>query len=333
MTYIYVVHALSVCKLRLASIIRLVSISCMLVFFVDQFITNAFAESGIPALIPIEDYRDFLSFGTDTLRSNETINQTGFTKLLFVDAVAARGNDIFVADTSQRTIFHIDRAQRSLSKFAFLKGGISTDLYIASDLSVYVIDQSQRQVIQYSRDGRIIRIFENNTALANPVAVVESEELNRVLIADSVAGHIVSFNKLGGLSRIIGQNINIPNPVSNIKDMVSSNGFIYLLDQVARQVSIIDTEGRHLYSIGSQQLKQPVAMAVDYCQRIFVADQFDNSIHVFFDEDHLIVFKNYSSGLYGLELLTDIWIDNELLYISDGASGNIKVLRIEGGCS
>lgn len=305
----------------------------MLVFFVEPFITDAFADNGIPELIPIEDYRDFLSFGSDTLRPKETNKQTGITKLLYVAAVAARGNDIFVADTSQRTIFHIDRAQRSLSKFASLSGGIATDLYIASDFSVYVIDQLQRQVIQYSRDGRIIQIFENNMELANPVAVVESDELNRILVADGVAGHIVSFNKLGGTSRIIGQNINIPNPVSNIKDMVSSNGLIYLLDQVSRQVSIIDTEGRHLYNIDSQHLKQPVAIAVDSCQRLFVADQFDNSIHVFNDKESLTVFKNNNAGLNGFELITDLWIDNELLYITDGASGYIKVMLIDGGCS
>ena len=318
-----------------ARIICLMLIACMLVFVVEQLITDAFADNIIPALIPIEDHRDFIRFAADPQRPDATNNRvTGFTKLLYVDAVAARGNDIFVADTSQRTIFHIDRARRTLSVFAALTGGVTTDIYVASDFSVYVIDRIHGQVIQYSRDGRIIRIFENNRALISPIAVVESEDMHRrVLVADGVAGHIAVFNRLGNLSRIIGQNINSPHPVSNIIDMVSGDGIIYLLDQTAREVSIIDFEGRHHYSMGNLQLKQPVAMAVDYCQRIFVADQFDNSIHVFYDEDPLIIFENDNGGINGFKLITDLWIDNELLYVADGATGNIKVLRIEGGCS
>ena len=104
----------------------------LVIFNGTYFIANATADTGVPVLIPVEDYRDFLTFGTDPFRSDTIKDQTtGFTKLLSIDAVAARGNDIFVADTSQRMIFLIDRAQRSLSKFAPLRGGESTDLYFA----------------------------------------------------------------------------------------------------------------------------------------------------------------------------------------------------------
>lgn len=287
----------------------------------------------LPVLIPVDEYGDFISYGRDALRhdSGKKFN-TGFTRLFAVDAVAARGNDIFVADIGQRSIFHIDRAQRSISKFASLDGGLSTDLFFAVDFSLYVIDQRQRQVIQYARDGRVVAKYENSIDLSSPVAVVESEEMNRVLIADGLAGKIAMFNRLGSMFGIIGQNINIQHPAGNITDMVTENGFIYLLDKVAREVSVIDTEGRPLYSVGASILKQPVAIALDYCRRIFVADQFDNSIQVFNDDEHLTTFENMR-GRYRIEQLSDIWIADELLYVADGVSGSIKILRIEGECS
>ena len=138
----------------LATTLKYVLVVCLLMFSGIHFVADATADDGIPVLTPVEDYRDFISIGTDPFRPDTMKDQTtGFTKLLSIDAVAARGNDIFVADTSQRMIFLIDRAQRSLSKFAPLKGGGNTDLYFASDFSLYVINQFDRQVIEYSRDG------------------------------------------------------------------------------------------------------------------------------------------------------------------------------------
>ncbi len=321
------------CEPLLATAVRYVLVICLIIFSGKHFIPDVSADDGFPLLTPLEDYRDFISFSIDPLRPNATKNQaTGFTKLLFIDAVAARGNDIFIADTSQQMIFLIDRAQHSLSKFAPLTGGGTTDLYFASDFSLYVINQSRGQVIQYSRDGSVIRTFGGRQDLSNPVAVVQSAELNRLLVADGLSAHIVMFNKLGGLSRVIGQNINISNPASSIIDMASANGFIYLLDKLAREVRIINPDGNLLYNFGSSQLKLPVAMAVDYCGRIFVADQFDNAIHVFFDETPLTIVKSNHPGLSGFQLITDLWIDNELLYVTDGPAGRIRVLRIEGGC-
>lgn len=325
-------HALFVCKQMLANVLPLMYVPCLVIFLASQFITDAIAAHGLPVLMPVEEYRDFISYASDPLRSNPETNETGgFAKLFSIDAIAARGNDLFVADSAQRSLFLIDRAQHSISKFVPLQGAGGTDLSIASDFSVYVIDRSQRQVLQYSRAGHLLGTFAHNIELSSPVAVAESAELDRVLVADAVTGHIVVFNKLGGLSRILGQSINAPWPISSIIDMVSDRGYIYLLDRLAREVSVIDIDGRHLISMGGLQLKQPVAMAIDHCQRLFVADQFNNSLHVFYDNAPLIVFEN-STGLNGVVMITDIWIDNALLYVADGVTGSIKVLRITGSC-
>ncbi len=305
---------------------------CFIYIFIIFFATgNVLAET--PELIALEEYSDFLSSGQDPLiLDSESTPTSGFNRLLKADAITARGNDIFVADTSQRTIFHIDRSQRLLSKFASLQGGIASDIFVASDFSVYVIDQFLGQVIQYSRDGRKTGAFGNQSNLTSPVAITESEDSHRLLVADKVTNQVLVFNRLGGLSRIIGQNINIPNPAGSILDIASEKGFIYLLDELTREVSVTDTDGRKLYSVGNAQLKNPVAIALDQCRRLYVADQFDSSIHVFMGEDPLVVFENRIFGP-GMEMISDISIDNGLLYISDGITGYIKVMKIEGECS
>ncbi len=115
-----------------------------------------------PELLIINDYIDFIPRGHDPLDFDASGNLSGdYIKLLFVDSVAARGNDIFVADTTQRKIFRIDSIQRTISEFATLGPGIGTDLYVSDAFSLFVIDNQAGRVIEYFRDGRKIREFGN----------------------------------------------------------------------------------------------------------------------------------------------------------------------------
>ena len=314
--------------------------NCIFIFFIlsinacqaeDTRPNNTLAGNGL-ALIPIDNFRDFLSFSNDPLNEgNLQTPASGYTQILSADAVAAYGNDIFVADPSQRTVFRIDRGRRTLSRFASLENGAETDLYVSSDLSLYEIDGFQRQVTQYGFDARQVRVYQNNLELSTPVAIAESRQFGGILVADRVANQIVAFNRLGGLSRILGQNINVGPVAGSIKDMTADENFIYILDELGRQVNTVDMEGRVLYSFGKEQLKQPVALAVDRCHRVFVADQFDNAIHVYLDDTHLASF-NSNSGYTGLVRLNDIDIDIDVLYMADGATGDIRMMRIDGKC-
>lgn len=314
------------------SVIQNILLACLLALFTGISPAQDIADIRAPVLTLLEEHRDFMSHAPDLLRANAITDiTTTYTRLFSIAAVAARGNDIFVVDTSQRAVFRIDRMQRSISKFASVQGGTASDLYVADDLSVYVVDQLQRQVIQYSRDGQVIANYANSLDLSSPVAVVESDESHRVLIADRLSSHIAVFSRTGRLSGRIGENINIPSTVSSINAMVSDRDWIYLLDQTAREVSVIDNEGIQLYKVGREDLKQPVSIAVDECQRLYVADQFDNSIHIYHFDEPVLRIEN-SRRADAVQLLTDIWIDYELLYVADGISGSIKVFRIEGGC-
>jgi len=291
------------------------------------------STSLVPTLTPIQDFQDFIPFGMDPFQFDKPSEiSKGSTRILFAGAVAARGNDIFVADTVQKLIFRIDRAQRTITTFKALSSGQPTALYLASDLSLYVVDRVQNQVLRYTRDGHLVTTFRDSFTLANPVDVMETAGTGRVLIADQLGAKIIEYNRAGAINRTIGQNINRPSPASSIIAMTASRDNIYLLDNVAREVRVTTADGELLYSAGSPSLKQPVALAVDNCQRLYVADQFNNAIHVFYDEDPLTVYENTHPGLSGFLQITDLWIDNDFLYVADGPTGKIKVLLIEGNC-
>jgi hypothetical protein len=296
-------------------------------------ICHSNANDGTSLFTHMEDYDDFISFGTDHFHEDVTAsNPADFNKLLFVSAVAARGNDIFVADTGQRMIFRIDRAQKTLSFFAPLATEQTPGLYLTTSLSLYVVDRVQKQVIEYTRDGSAVTTFRDSFTLSSPVDVVESDRLDRILVADSVGARVVVFNRLGGMVNVIGQKINIPNPMVSVVAMATEKDLIYLLDKAAKEVQVINQEGEFLYDFGDSQLKQPAALAIDRCGRVFVADQFDNAIHVFQEKRHLYVHANKKPGLTGFQLITDLWVDETYLYVADGPAGRIRVFRIEESC-
>ena len=309
-----------------------------LLSFILMFIcgTSVIADTSptslTPTLTPVAQYENFIFFGVDPLRFEATKDAFGSTRLLFAAAVAARGNDLFVADTGQQTIFHIDRAQNTISKFVTLTSGQFTALYLAQDLTLYVADRNQHQVVQYARDGRLLKTFRDPFLLSSPVDVAEAEGLDRVLIADELGAHIIEYSHIGAPIEVIGQDINIPDPLSSITAMAVNGKEIFLLDNLAREVHVINSSGELLYRISSPDMKQPMALAVDECQRIFVADRFDNSIYVFHYDNLLTVYKNENPGLSGFQYITDLWIDNNYLYVADGPTGRIKVFLIEGDC-
>ncbi|MEE8321049.1 MAG: hypothetical protein V3R68_04310, partial [Gammaproteobacteria bacterium] len=174
---------------------KITKILCELFFigavFIVLNICPVFADDAIPIFTIIEDYDDFIFPGTDPLHVDETNTEpNGSGKLLYISAVAARGNDIFIADTGQRKIFHINKAQHTLSTFAPLATGQTAGLYLTTGLSLYVVDRVQSQVIQYTRDGRLVTTFHDKSALSSPVDVVESDGLNRILVADNIVAHV-----------------------------------------------------------------------------------------------------------------------------------------------
>ena len=117
--------------------------------------TPVIANTATLELIQVDDFRDFLRVYPDPFLSHNTSAITGKRKkVLFISAVAARRNDIFLIDSARRQIFRIDKSQRTISTFAPLASGDSSGLYLSETLSLYVVNRRQRQVIEFKRNIR-----------------------------------------------------------------------------------------------------------------------------------------------------------------------------------
>ncbi|HSW51589.1 MAG TPA: NHL repeat-containing protein [Sulfuricaulis sp.] len=243
--------------------------------------------------------------------------------------VAVTANDVFIADLGRRELLRADRAQQTFSRFAPLPpraGGVAVDRWS----SVYVTEPAQRRVAEYRRDGSPAQVYTDVTSLSNPVDVAIGPS-DRVYVADAGGARVVVFNRLGQVVQLIGEKAGRPNPFRSVAALAAGPEGLYVLDPLARQVHALTFEGESRFSFGESSLRLPVSLAVDRFERVFVADQADNTIRVFEPKQTGGTLGRRIEGVR-FQRLNDVWVDDTgLLYVADAVAG-VSMLRVPPPC-
>lgn len=243
--------------------------------------------------------------------------------------VAVSGNDLFVADLGRRELLRIDRGLQTVSRFVPLPaqgGALAVDRWS----SVYLIEPGLRRVVQYRRDGSLAQTYADPGSLTRPVDVV-ADATERVYVADAAGARVVVFNRLGQVTRLIGERGDRPNPFRSITALAASAHGLYVLDALAQRVHALDYEGAARFGFEVRVLRQPAALAVDRHERVFVADAGAATVWMFEPAR--------AGGLAGrrlegvrLERPGDLWIDDAgFLYVADAHAG-VLTLTVPPPC-
>ena len=248
---------------------------------------------------------------------------SGYLTWLSPTAVAARANFVYVADSGRRQIFRYDLAQQKMRPYADFAGGAVTAMALGPDLSLFVADSGARQVLHFSFDGRLLQKFGNDPQLARPVAVLVDEFGGSVWVADSLYSHVVVFNSLGRVLSVLRSSL-----ARNIQAMALGPDGLYLLDRLAGQVVVIGRDGGDRYTLGQGTLRLPGAIAVDRFNRVFVSDDFDNTLKVY--ERGQLVSSVGGSGatLNSFNQIASLWIDQNRLYVVDRLNARIQTFQV-----
>ncbi|MCF6323565.1 MAG: hypothetical protein L3J89_04450 [Gammaproteobacteria bacterium] len=246
--------------------------------------------------------------------------------------VAARGNFVFVVDAGPELLYRYDLSRNELKVVLNLKGvmaGEVTDLYVYPDHSFLLVDPDSARVLHFSRNGRLIRIFQDGLNLIRPVAVTYDEEMGRVLIADGSSDDVLVFSTTGQLQGVIGTRGVQEGQFLNITAMTSGADGIYVTARLGHRLQVMGRDGSHVKSFQSDAVVFPLAVAVDRSGNTFVSDYLDNSIKVFQDGLFLesIAGSGFSPGRF--KRISDLWYDEGFLYAVDSLNGRIQVLRVE----
>lgn len=247
----------------------------------------------------------------------------GFVTWTSITAVSARGTFLYVFDASRQQIFRYDLVRQSMTTFAPYPGARVTALAVAPDQSVYVADSGTKNVVHFSRDGKLLQTFSNPRELARPVALAIDQASGNVSVADAVLNHVAVFNSLGLLLDLVA-----PSEARSIAAMARGPQGLYLLDRIGRQVVVIGRDEQEQPGFGADSLRDPAAIAVDQYGRVFVADNFYRSIRIFKEGELIGSVGADGSAPVMFGQIGGLWLDGNTLYAADSLNGRVQSFTV-----
>jgi hypothetical protein len=243
--------------------------------------------------------------------------------------VAAYGDVLMVADAGARTLWRVERGRDAMAPFAsFIGSGAEqgASLQLGNDFSAWVALPAEHKVVQYDARGRLVREWRDEANAPRPVAVAVPEDRSELLVGDGASAQIVVFNPLGRVLRVLGSNR--AHMLQSIAAMCLGSRGLYVLDRLAQQVVLLDAAGEVIELLAENELVQPRAMTVDRSDRIFVADDADQSIKVFRGGRLLATAGGLGSGPGRFGRIESLAVDGNLLYVADSVNARIQVMLV-----
>lgn len=246
-------------------------------------------------------------------------------------AIGARGNMVYIVDGAKQLVYRYDNSNESLTPMYMLNThlqGIPTAVTVAQDGSFYLADPFARQVLHFSMQGTLLRSYQNPGNLANPVAINLSAGGN-IMIADHLYDHVLVFNRVGQALRAFGQRGTAKGQFLEVIDMASGPDGIYVLDRLSKSVKVFSEEGVLLRELLRPEVIDPTAIAVDYAERVYISDAFDDTIKIYSRSGLLETVGG--SGLQNgqFRMISDLHVDNSFLYVADSANDRVQVFLLK----
>lgn len=249
----------------------------------------------------------------------------GFQRFIHPAAVAGRGSDTYVADIGAGAVFRFDSSLDAMVALPGIRAQKGIQLHVGGDLSLYVLDQAGRRVLQYARSGQLLGTFSDPLNLGRPVDVALDETRGRLLVADGMYNHLVAFHPMGGGAQVILLRSGAGERVFSIAAMAIGAEGIFLSDPLCACIALVSLDGAVLRTFGHHEVNQPGPIAVDRDNRVFVIDVFDGSLKVFW---HGELIHDLSAGELGLRQINDVWVNDGSIILAGGTGTGVKIMRL-----
>lgn len=245
-----------------------------------------------------------------------------FVKLRTPTAIALRGNDLLIVDSGAARIWRADLALNTLSAIAGAPATLNTRVALGPDLSAWVLDGASRQVLRFSRDGRLLQSYRLANAVLSPVAFVLADSGATVLVADDVQRQWVEYRSPGGFATPVRPTSAGRNRILGVDGLALHADTLYVLDRSAAVVHVVRRGGQVLTHLGEGDLKQPTALAADRFGRVFVLDAQDRAVKRLSPGQPVQIFDAVQLGV---QQIGGIAVDEQFLAIADRLTGQIVI--------
>lgn len=247
----------------------------------------------------------------------------GFTSFIFPSALAAKAQDLYIADAGARKIYRFNTNMQSLSIVPDIEATNLTRLQVAPDYSLLVLDPARSVISSFGRGGQKLQTLSSPVASAHLTEFMVDESYGRIYAVDQLNQQLIPLHPLGSAEMPL-----ITAGAGEIKSLGALTGvgrILYMVDAGCACIVAIDEAGQVLERIGQGELIQPKALVADRSGHLFVADGFDRTLKVFLRGT--LVASYTQSKLHVIDI-TALAVDQSSLYVADGPGAQVVVFRI-----
>ena len=235
-------------------------------------------------------------------------------------AVALRGADLLLADLGTARLWRADLAGNVVTGIAGAPVGVGVALALGPDLSAWVLDPGSRQVLRYSRDGLLLQSQRIGLTTSRPVGLALADGGLTLLLADGAGAQWSEQRGPGGLLITVAPERAGGHRISGVDGLALGRDGVFVLDRLAGVVHRVSRQGAVLQTLGEGELKQPVALAVDRQDRVYVHDALDGSIKRLAAGAPV---QRWTAGVLGVQRIGGLAVDGLMLAVTDALSGSV----------
>lgn len=250
---------------------------------------SPFAIAAYKGIIGVTDIHapDVILFDKDN-NSFTIISKCGASYFTTPTGIAITGNRVYVADSSQKSVFIISRSGSclgSITNSLFIR---PTSVAIAGNGDIYIVDTGMNMVFVYDNRDKFKFSFGSHGDGAGefnfPTGITIKN--NTVFIIDSLNFRIQIFTLHGKFISFFGKQGDGSGDFARPKGIaVDSDGIIYISDALFDVVQMFSAKGDYLMTFGRHgtdggELSMPSGIVVEH-GRIYVADALNNRIDIF----------------------------------------------------
>ncbi len=201
---------------------------------------------------------------------------------------------------------------------------------------MFIADTEAHRVLVLDRDGNTVLTWgtkgDKLGQFKYPLGIAVDEQ-GRVCVSDTGNNRIQVFDAAGKFLRIFGSKGSGLKQFSSPSGLAASRGLLYIADAGNSRVQILTADGIFVSQITvktkKDEMKEPIDVAVDLQNRIYVLDTDDNKVRVFDAAGAQInAFGSKGKGTDGFNGPESLAVDGfGMIYVSD--RGNYKLKKFD----
>ncbi len=267
------------------------------------------------------------------LEGSNALDLAGVGKFVSITnpvSVGARGNILYIVDAAKQLVYRYNSSTENLTPLYTVSShlqGVPNAITVDDDGSFFLSDPFGRQVLHFTMQGDLLRSYKDATNLTNPVAVNLAPS-GEIYIADRLYDHVLVFNRGGQPLRAIGQRGTGKGQFLEVIDMATGPDGVYVIDRLSKSVKVFSSDGMLVREMARSEVVEPTAIAIDYAERVYISDDFDDTIKIY-DRNGLLETVGGTGSRDGMfRMISDLHVDNSMLYVADSANNRVQVFML-----